>query len=447
MAQLPIFIAADYTSNRTGFQGFLLFAALRGSILGDKCGTPGMDEERGANAAWRMASWEGRDIMCRSWFISGSVTIILLVCPSVLADLTASFQGLGDLPEGTYESRAHGISADGRVVVGSSQGPTQTAFRWEDGVMTSLGRLPGGSASYARAVSADGSVVAGDGQSASGYEAFRWQGGTMVGLGDLPGDGYTSYGNAISSDGRVVVGQGLSSEGMEAFRWEDGRMVGLGSLSGSHSSRAFGVSADGSVVVGQSNNRAFQWTASDGMNPLSNLPYGGGFSSATAISADGSVIVGWAGDPTDIYGNKEAFRWENGNVIGLGDLPGGLFYSLANDVSADGSVIVGWSTRFAGLVEGREDAFIWDEDHGMRSLLEVLTEEYGLDLTGWKLYNATAISDDGLSIVGFGINPDGYHEGWIARLPEPSVVPLPGAVLLGMLGLGYAGMRLRRQAS
>lgn len=34
-----------------------------------------------------------------------------------------------------------------------------------------------------------------------------------------------------------------------------------------------------------------------------------------------------------------------------------------------------------------------------------------------------------------------------AEIRELAVVPIPGAALLGMLGLGYAGMRLRRQAS
>ena len=48
-----------------------------------------------------------------------------------LAGPGASFQGLGDLPGGSFYSTAYGVSADGSVVVGlsgSASGPE--AFRW-----------------------------------------------------------------------------------------------------------------------------------------------------------------------------------------------------------------------------------------------------------------------------------------------------------------------------
>jgi hypothetical protein len=77
----------------------------------------------------------------------------------------------------------------------------------------------------------------------------------------------------------------------------------------------------------------------------------------------------------------------------------------------------------------------------MRSVQDLL-EEYGLDLTGWQLSAAYGISADGLTIVGGGINPAGDAEAWRATLPNP--VPLPGAVLLGALGLSIAGWQLRR---
>jgi hypothetical protein len=52
----------------------------------------------------------------------------------------------------------------------------------------------------------------------------------------------------------------------------------------------------------------------------------------------------------------------------------------------------------------------------MRSLKGILTNIYGLDLTGWTLTGASGISDDGKTIVGRGINPDGNEEAWIAGL-------------------------------
>jgi hypothetical protein len=64
----------------------------------------------------------------------------------------------------------------------------------------------------------------------------------------------------------------------------------------------------------------------------------------------------------------------------------------------------------------------------MRSLQQVLTNDYGLDLTGWSLNRANAISADGLTVVGFGTNPNGLTEAWIASLdgepvPEPGTTP------------------------
>jgi probable HAF family extracellular repeat protein len=73
-------------------------------------------------------------------------------------------------------------------------------------------------------------------------------------------------------------------------------MQDLGTLGGYYS-EAYGVSADGAVVVGWAENaagqrRAFRWTASGGMQDLGTL--GGDWSEAYGVSADGAVVVGWA---------------------------------------------------------------------------------------------------------------------------------------------------------
>ena len=261
--------------------------------------------------------------------------------------------------------------------------------------MVGLGDLPGGSfLSTAYGVSADGSVIVGRGSSDAGAgtdEAFRWENGTMTGLGGLSGDNWRSYAYNVSADGSVVVGgcvvDSPDLQTTEAFRWENGTMVGIGKLTGGqgNGSRAWGVSADGSVVVGYSSSEAAGW-------------------------------------------GQEAFRWEDGVMIGLGDLPGGYFHSIAQATSADGSVIVGSSVTVGSV----EEAFIWDELNGMQNLKDVLTNDYGLDLTGWTLQGARGISDDGLTIVGVGSSLNGT-EAWIATIPEPASMTLlliGGAVLL-----------------
>ncbi|MBX9792466.1 MAG: PEP-CTERM sorting domain-containing protein [Pirellulales bacterium] len=357
-----------------------------------------------------------------------------------------SFQGLGDLPGGGFGSYAYGVSADGSVVVGfGSSASASEAFRWtsDGGVgqvnMVGLGDLPGGGfGSRASDVSADGSVVVGSRQSTSGTEAFRWTSGEgMVGLGDLPGGIFYSQAAGVSADGSVVVGFGSSASASEAFRWTSGggagqgTMVGLGDLPGGiFSSYANGVSADGSVVVGYglsaSGYEAFRWTSGGGagqgtMVGLGDLPGGIFDSYANGVSADGSVVVGRGNSASGF----EAFRWTSGGgLVGLGDLPGGTFYSYANGVSADGAVVVGSSTSASGY-----EAFRWTSGGGLVSLRELLVNQGVTNVTGWTLTQATAVSADGRTIVGRGINPDGNGEAWIATVPEPSTITLAASGL------------------
>ena len=63
-----------------------------------------------------------------------------------------------------------------------------------------------------------------------------------------------------------------------------------------------------------------------------------------------------------------------------------------------------------------ETPFIWDEARGMRELADVLQLDYGIDLAGWSLEEATAISDDGSTVIGSGLNPDGVEKAWRAVL-------------------------------
>jgi probable HAF family extracellular repeat protein len=364
------------------------------------------------------------------------IFILGILAAGLLSNLearAASFQGLGDLPGGSIFSVADPVSADGKVVVGYSSSTlsgssSYEAMRWTatDG-MVGLGDLAGGTfSSYAYGVSADGSVVVGQGDSTNGTEAFRWTQATgVVGLGDLQGGSFFSVANGVSGDGQVVVGFGtstLSGTRSEAFRWTmTNGMVGLGDLPGGNfDSQAYGVSADGSIIVGKSSSsngvssEAFRWTATNGMVGLGDLP-GSQFNSiAWAVSADGTVVVGRGFSSN--HGTPEAFRWTAATgLMGLSSLPCDT-YSIAHAVSGDGSVIVGDPDSIGG-----DCAFIWDAQNGIRNLHQVLANDYGLDLTGWQLRGARGISSDGKTIVGWGINPSGQTEGWMANLARPSI--------------------------
>lgn len=60
----------------------------------------------------------------------------------------------------------------------------------------------------------------------------------------------------------------------------------------------------------------------------------------------------------------------------------------------------------------------------MLELEDVLTQA-GIDLTGWTLDEIAAISDDGSTVVGTGINPSGDNEAWRAVLPDLGTLTLP----------------------
>ncbi len=99
----------------------------------------------------------------------------------------------------------------------------------------------------------------------------------FTGLGDLDGGIFYSRAYAVSADGTVVAGSSSSASGDEAFRWTSSGMTGLGDLpGGSFYSQAKGVSADGAVVVGYSEHasstEAFRWTSADGMRSCDGHP-------------------------------------------------------------------------------------------------------------------------------------------------------------------------------
>lgn len=347
------------------------------------------------------------------------ITMLLLITTIFAQEV--SFQGLGYLfYDGvSLHGEAYGVSYDGSVVVGVSSSiydgiEVREAFRWTENVgLQGLGALSGSDFfSFARGVSEDGSVIIGYSRSPSSieWEAFRWKEGEgMIGLGDLVSFDIWSESTGVSADGSIVVGRSYTIIN-EGFRWENGQMQSI-TEEGATMCEAWGISGDGFTIVGNLANggiqQGFRWTDSEGMIGLG-APEGG-YSIAFGTSYDGSVIVGIRDSPEM---GREAFRWTEANgMIGLGHFPEGDF-SEAKDVSNDGSIIVGWANE-----PDDHYAFIWTENEGMRNLQRVLENNYGLNLEGWTLTSANAISGDGSTIVGTGINPNGYMEAWRTTLP------------------------------
>jgi len=339
---------------------------------------------------------------------------------------TPSFMGLGTTSTCRFPTLATDVSADGSVVVGRCQNNTGNgqfiAFRWTEATgLVTLGDFDGGGFdSAAIATSADGSIVVGHGnstQSGGNDEAFRWTDSTgLVSLGDLPGGIYFSSAGDISADGAVIVGSSASGlPGGEAFRWTaQGGMMGLGAARSS----ANGVSADGGVIVGDVGSvvRPYRWTAQSGLVNLGLPPGGATQATAKDVSGDGNTIIGYGIKPN---GDLQAYRWrEEIGFQNLGMIPGD-FTSVAWGTSGDGTRIVGYSEG-----SGPAKAVIWDGANGLRNLRQWLVNDFGLSLTGWQLVDAFAISSDGNTIVGVGINPQGEDEAFRAVIPEPATALL-----------------------
>jgi uncharacterized membrane protein len=352
----------------------------------------------------------------------------------------AQFFGLGHLAAGG-SSFANGISADGGAVVGVSNyfDPANPAndrsvgYIWTatDG-MVDLGRIgPEGAASAAFKVSSGGGVAVGWAFNNNGdQEIFRWTPSTgMVGI------GLTGFGS-VSDDGNVIVANNAG----EAVRWNEATgATGLGVPAGFTSSSAADVSSDGSVITGNvamplpGGGMAlvpYRWTAGDGIVPFTGY-LETDITNRLAVSPDGTVIVG---SLAIRFGSETAFKWTLSGGLEFIPDAGGLD-TAALGIASDNATIVG----FRRALDGANQATIWDATGDMHLLQDVLTTDYGLDLTGWMLARATDISADGRTIVGNGINPLGFQEAWLVQLP--TAVPVPAAVwlfgsgLLGLIGL------------
>lgn len=217
-----------------------------------------------------------------------------------------------------------------------------SSLTWAQPSFQGLG-LHGGDSSHARAVSGDGTTVVGWIDAGAERHAYRWRDSEFTFLGDLPGGSEYSKAYGVSPDGSRVVGDSVSRGSCsEAFLWRDGTMFGLGGLCLHCCSISFAVdvSADGNVVVGYGPTpfpgiRPFLWNAGVIERLALNRD-----SVATGVSSDGTVIVG--GSPWGF--SAPAFRWDDGVVTDLAVSAPGCSFALATDVSADGTIAVGYDS-------------------------------------------------------------------------------------------------------
>jgi hypothetical protein len=167
---------------------------------------------------------------------------------------------------------------------------------------------------------------------------------------------------------------------------------------------AYAVSADGSTVAGCcSPGGSFLWSQGGGWTFLPGL--NAAADPALGISADGAVVVGGGTWETDV-----PWRWTAaGGAASLGAPADPLGLPYAHDASGDGSMVVGSESRFWG------EAFVWDAEHGKRSLADALLE-VAVSSRFAALEETRAVSDDGRRIGATGIRGDGSRVAVLAVL-------------------------------
>ena len=284
---------------------------------------------------------------------------------------------LGTLGGGSYGMQgvdsARAIN-DSRQVVGVAHGADQVghAFIWRNGLMSPLGELPGVSnlvghiASMANAINSNGQA-AGYASAPAGPGWWRqypvmWNNGEMVDLSPAFPGGLGTYAEATDiNDSGQVVGYPLPPPGAHGFLWQNGVVTDLGALPGGNQSYAFAVNNAGQVV---------------------------GYS--------------WAYD-----GPYHAFLWEDGLMSPLALLPGGSG-TIANDINNLGQ-IVGHDVSHR--------AVMW-EDGAISDLNDLIPAG-----SGWTLRSARGINDLG-QIVGWGIINGNSHAFLLTPVPEPATLAL-----------------------
>lgn len=370
-------------------------------------------------------------------FIPRIILLTLLMFLHAHSANAVTFTPLGFLGNQT-SSFAMDISGDGSTVVGYSSSDTDTqAFYWKAGTMMGSGT----SLSAATAVNQDGSIIVGAASfSDNNPTAMRWdvKQGAVENLGNYSEVGGSSRAYGVSADGFTVAGRNLNDSiaRSDALHWRinpdlDPRVTteSLGFLPESSllSASASDISADGKVIVGNSRNssgaeEAARWVYVEGKYVISSL--GAATSFATAVSADGKYIVG-------LGATGDAFLWSSDALIFVPKDPNDpedpdnsnrVTLTKAWDVSADGAIVVGEMYIGEPWWSGDKEAFIWDKENGRRRLQDVLEADLGCDNgqivhpCGWTLISANGISDDGSTIVGWGVNPSGQQEAWVVTL-------------------------------
>lgn len=242
--------------------------------------------------------------------------------------------------------------------------------------------------------------------------------------------GAGAYG--LSADGTTVVGLSFDGPSETATVWTSGGAAALSSPGGG--SRAYAVSADGARVAGSTGGasvpRPVIWEQ-DGTRTSLAIPDGAVFADVFGLSGSGRVAVGQGLAPS----RNIAVRWTDAGVERLIDSPS-IALSLAKGVSYSGDVVCGF---YMEPGTGAFRAFVWTAGLGWE------------DLGGSPASSiAQAVSGDGRFVVGSqsagayrwtretGYELLGGVAGWVV---SPWAVNFDGSIVGGQMTTGSVTRR------
>lgn len=344
---------------------------------------------------------------------------------------------LDNLP-GTTDSLALGVSANGQFVVGSSTTSSfnDRAVLWKladntlvDLSQTALLRSPGVTDSRAIAVSRNGDIVAGNYSTADNNLSFIWRSGTNTSqqLALLTAGGYTNSDVVgMSANGAVIAGtQTTNDYQSQAVYWTsaDGVAHGIGTLglNGDHTfSRASAISANGQVIVGESDYRAFRWSQQGGMQSVAQwlatakVAIGNRLvlQRATATNKDGSVITGWGMDE-----RERPIAWiARVSPIGSGFLPNRDAYmaTLQEAAGKTPQPVSGAANLALGGAHHRSllDSGLAVTQNGACAWATADAAHHNASDSSVNLVEAGACKDIGATRIGVGVGQAWSRQGW-----------------------------------
>jgi probable HAF family extracellular repeat protein len=285
--------------------------------------------------------------------------------------------GVGD------NSTAKAVNDKNQIV---GWGGQSGAWVWQNGVVTALGILPGGTGAQAEDINANGWIV-GSSSSSSGYRAVLWtpkSGGGYnppISLGTLGGS--SSEGTSINDAGLITGDSKVPGDLVShAVYWDTNRQIhDIHSVQGGETF-AFSINSTGDVVGqwnGPTNQQAFKYTASTGMVRFAGI--GGPPGVAVHVNSSGQ-FVGWSGAS---IGSWRATLWDSGTARDLGTLGG--VGSVGTSITDDGIVVGRSETGLQRSGSQQFVPFIWEATQGMRPLALPTGRDYGqaydINSNGW----------------------------------------------------------------